>query len=89
MSMSGVLVITRRVGNTASLSVPDVSTSPCFIPAVPTITADKRIEDSEASAHVDFANAKIHIGCIIASATQEEVLFSLRPELLVCFVLIK
>lgn len=42
-----------------------------------------RIEDVDADGHVDFANKQVHIGSVIASATQEEVLFSIRPE---CFL---
>lgn len=47
------------------------------------IAKDQTIEDVKADAHLDFANKYLHIGCIIPSATQEEVLFSIRPE---CFV---
>eukprot|EP00727_Mastigamoeba_balamuthi_P007915 m51a1_g3744 hypothetical protein (851) ;mRNA; f:61658-64904 len=45
-------------------------------------SAEHRIEDVPgADMHVDFANADLHIGRIQATATQEEVLFSIRPEL--------
>jgi len=41
------------------------------------------MEDSDAKPFVDFANRYIHIGSIIPSLTQEEVLFSCCPE---CFL---
>lgn len=41
---------------------------------------DGKMEEVD-GAFVDFANAQMHIGRIIASATQEEVLFSACPEL--------
>lgn len=45
------------------------------------LTSCTRIEDvASADAVVDFANKQVHIGCIIPSATQEEVLFSIFPE---------
>mmetsp|Transcript_21446 Transcript_21446/g.50445 ORF Transcript_21446/g.50445 Transcript_21446/m.50445 type:complete len:449 (-) Transcript_21446:224-1570(-) len=47
------------------------------------LTSVLSIEASPAGAHVDFANRDLHIGCIIPSATQEEVVFSVRPE---CFI---
>uniref|UniRef100_A0A0G4HPC5 PARG catalytic Macro domain-containing protein n=1 Tax=Chromera velia CCMP2878 TaxID=1169474 RepID=A0A0G4HPC5_9ALVE len=39
------------------------------------------MEDAPPGAFVDFANMQLHIGCVIPSATQEEVLFSACPEL--------
>ena len=42
----------------------------------------KSMEESPAKAFVDFANRHIHIHQLIASCTQEEVLFSVAPE---CF----
>jgi hypothetical protein len=52
------------------------------------ISHELRIEDfSSADALVDFANEQIHIGKIIASATQEEALFSMRPELFPAIIL--
>eukprot|EP01059_Diplonema_ambulator_P013756 TRINITY_DN2435_c0_g2_i1.p1 TRINITY_DN2435_c0_g2~~TRINITY_DN2435_c0_g2_i1.p1 ORF type:complete len:454 (+),score=96.26 TRINITY_DN2435_c0_g2_i1:39-1364(+) len=52
------------------------------------ISSEKRIEDfTEAGSHVDFANKNLQIHKIIPSATQEEVLFSIRPELMVCLPL--
>eukprot|EP00386_Alphamonas_edax_P002143 GDKI01006436.1.p1 GENE.GDKI01006436.1~~GDKI01006436.1.p1 ORF type:complete len:480 (-),score=117.30 GDKI01006436.1:329-1768(-) len=39
-----------------------------------------RMEDSGSDAFVDFANKRVHIGQVIGSATQEEVLFSACPE---------
>jgi hypothetical protein len=41
----------------------------------------------DADAHVDFANRQIMIGMLIPSCTQEEVMFSIRPELLLCLPL--
>jgi poly(ADP-ribose) glycohydrolase len=41
------------------------------------------MENSEAPFFVDFANKDLHIGCIIPSMTQEEILFSACPE---CFI---
>eukprot|EP00005_Dracoamoeba_jomungandri_P008977 CAMPEP_0174262676 /NCGR_PEP_ID=MMETSP0439-20130205/14514_1 /TAXON_ID=0 /ORGANISM="Stereomyxa ramosa, Strain Chinc5" /LENGTH=486 /DNA_ID=CAMNT_0015347527 /DNA_START=40 /DNA_END=1497 /DNA_ORIENTATION=+ len=38
------------------------------------------MEESKARSFVDFANAQLHIGRIIPSFTQEEVLFSVCPE---------
>lgn len=50
--------------------------------------ADTRIEDvPEADAIVDFANKQPSIGEIIPSATQEEVLFSIKPEAMLAMVL--
>ena len=37
----------------------------------------------EADSNVDFANKQLHIGCIIPSCTQEEVMFSIRPDLFI------
>eukprot|EP01012_Entosiphon_sulcatum_P023200 TRINITY_DN2817_c0_g1_i1.p1 TRINITY_DN2817_c0_g1~~TRINITY_DN2817_c0_g1_i1.p1 ORF type:complete len:543 (+),score=74.01 TRINITY_DN2817_c0_g1_i1:813-2441(+) len=51
------------------------------IPLPVTVTHEKVIEDSPAAVHVDFANCDLHIAQIIPSATQEEVIFSIRPEL--------
>ncbi|KND05199.1 uncharacterized protein SPPG_00859 [Spizellomyces punctatus DAOM BR117] len=39
-----------------------------------------RMESSDASAIVDFANRRLHVHSIIPSATQEEILFSCCPE---------
>ena len=39
-----------------------------------------RMEDSRANVFVDFANRQIHIGRVIPSHTQEEILFSCAPE---------
>ena len=48
---------------------------------------DIKIEDvAHAGKHIDFANRHLHIGCIIPSATQEEVLFSIRPELFIALL---
>ena len=52
------------------------------------VDAASRMEDfTDATAHVDFANKQLHIGCIIPSCTQEEVMFSVRPELFVALPL--
>jgi len=45
------------------------------------LTTD-RMEDSKAKVFTDFANKHIHIGRLIPSHTQEEILFSCAPE---CF----
>ncbi|CAM9708325.1 unnamed protein product, partial [Choristocarpus tenellus] len=50
------------------------------------IKEEQKIEDSRALAHVDFANRDLHIGRVIPSATQEEVLFSIRPELFIAML---
>lgn len=48
----------------------------------------KFMEDfDEAHAHVDFANEQLMIGRLIPSMTQEEVMFSVRPELLISLLL--
>jgi poly(ADP-ribose) glycohydrolase len=53
-----------------------------FEPDDVVISTTTFIEDAtECEAHVDFANKQLHIGTIIASCTQEEVLFSIRPDL--------
>lgn len=43
----------------------------------------RKIEDSNAYMHLDFANKNLMIHKIIPSLTQEEILFSLRPALFV------
>ena len=45
------------------------------------------MEFSNQKTFVDFANKVVHIGCIIPSLTQEEVLFSTCPELFVSLLL--
>mmetsp|Transcript_26899 Transcript_26899/g.78320 ORF Transcript_26899/g.78320 Transcript_26899/m.78320 type:complete len:592 (-) Transcript_26899:126-1901(-) len=77
-ALDGNVVIHRRSGFT----LPDMDTCMATIPAT-TFDSSRRIEESTASAHIDFANARLHIGRVIPSATQEEVLFSIRPELFV------
>ncbi|CUG85448.1 poly (ADP-ribose) glycohydrolase, putative [Bodo saltans] len=48
------------------------------------VTSTTRIEDvASADAIVDFANKQVQIGCIIASATQEEIMFSIIPEAMI------
>jgi len=44
---------------------------------------DKAMESSKAGTFVDFANSQLHIGRIIPSLTQEEILFSCCPELFI------
>lgn len=52
------------------------------------MSSEKLLEDfQEADALVDFANMYLMIGQIIPSCTQEEVLFSVRQELLVSILL--
>ena len=53
---------------------------------VAAVSAVKKVEDSDADCVVDFANHDLMIGEMIPSATQEEVLFSLRSELLVSLI---
>ena len=40
-----------------------------------------RIEEHGGAAHVDFANRDLMVGEVLPSATQEEILFSVRPEM--------
>jgi hypothetical protein len=79
--LEGELVVTRNHGfggwKEWSPNLEDT-----YIPEID-ITSTKKIEDSNADLHVDFANKNIHIGRIIASATQEEILFSCSPELFI------
>ena len=52
------------------------------------VSSDHKIEDfNTASSHVDFANKRLQIHKNIASATQEEVLFSIKQELMLCLPL--
>lgn len=51
------------------------------------ITSQKKMEHSKAFTHLDFANKKIHIHKVIASATQEEILFSTHPELFISMLI--
>ena len=51
------------------------------------ISEQRKIEDSNAFLHVDFANQNLMIHKIIPSLTQEEILFSLRPALFVSMLL--
>lgn len=46
------------------------------------------IEDTNARTHLDFANKRLHLGRMCASATQEEILFSIRPGLLVAMLIV-
>lgn len=50
------------------------------------ISSIKRIEESDAYLHANFANKNLMIHQIIPSMTQEEILFSLRPALFVCML---
>ncbi|KAJ8613772.1 hypothetical protein CTAYLR_008845 [Chrysophaeum taylorii] len=67
----GELVVERRRGE-----LPEVEGELCEV-----VMTEAKIESSRASHHVDFANRRLHVGRVIASATQEEVLFSIRPDL--------
>ena len=51
------------------------------------ISDEKKIEDSNAFLHVDFANKNLQIHQNIPSCTQEEVLFSIRPALYITLLL--
>lgn len=51
------------------------------------ISDEKKIEDSAAFLHVDFANKNLQIHQNIPSCTQEEVLFSIRPALYITLLL--
>lgn len=46
------------------------------------VSAKMRIEDIKNARIVDFANANLHIGRVISSCTQEEILFCICPELM-------
>ncbi|KAI8910063.1 hypothetical protein DFJ77DRAFT_115607 [Powellomyces hirtus] len=48
---------------------------------------ENAMEDTGSRNIMDFANRRIHIHCIIPSATQEEVLFSCCPEAFVSLIL--
>jgi hypothetical protein len=56
------------------------------------ISSEKSIEDTDAYYQVDFANKYLHIHQIIPSCTQEEVMFSVRPEcylgIIICDVML-
>ncbi|CAF0977943.1 unnamed protein product [Adineta ricciae] len=47
------------------------------------LTLDKKIEDIEGVLHVDFANEYIGGGVLSSGCVQEEILFSICPEMLV------
>eukprot|EP01060_Flectonema_neradi_P036508 TRINITY_DN702_c0_g1_i1.p1 TRINITY_DN702_c0_g1~~TRINITY_DN702_c0_g1_i1.p1 ORF type:complete len:322 (+),score=58.54 TRINITY_DN702_c0_g1_i1:75-968(+) len=52
------------------------------------VSSENAIEGfSKATSHVDFANRRLQIHKNIASATQEEVLFSIKQELMLCLPL--
>ena len=54
----------------------------------PVCMSDRLIEDVEGSAHVDFANRDLMVGEVLPSATQEEILFSIRPEMFISILLL-
>ncbi|KAJ3025454.1 UNVERIFIED_CONTAM: hypothetical protein HDU68_007114 [Siphonaria sp. JEL0065] len=68
----------RRFDKPHTESWQSVSTLPLTPPRVSLLASS--MESSFATRFVDFANKLIHIHKIIASATQEEVLFSTCPE---------
>ena len=51
------------------------------------IVADGRIEDSSAPLHVDFANKFVGGGCLENDFNMEEILFAVKPELIVAMAL--
>jgi len=50
---------------------------------------DGLMENSRAGSFVDFANSQIHIGQVIPSLTQEEILFSCCPELFIGLIFVE
>lgn len=80
--LAGELVVVRRkAGGYVNFPVPQWE-SCSSISVVPAELTDERLEDVPGvDAHVDFANKTLHIGAVIPSATQEEVMFSIRPDL--------
>eukprot|EP01106_Pelomyxa_sp_JSP_P019439 TRINITY_DN977_c0_g2_i4.p1 TRINITY_DN977_c0_g2~~TRINITY_DN977_c0_g2_i4.p1 ORF type:complete len:479 (+),score=136.89 TRINITY_DN977_c0_g2_i4:35-1438(+) len=66
-----------KIPDFANSTVPLCQVSICEATAIETTTAGY---------HVDFANKRLHINSIIASATQEEVLFSIKPEIFVAML---
>lgn len=71
------VVFARRAGSAATAE-PATRLSELEV----SLSVETRIEDVEgADSHVDFANKFLHIFRVIPSATQEEVLFSIRSEL--------
>uniref|UniRef100_A0A7S3V2G4 poly(ADP-ribose) glycohydrolase n=1 Tax=Aplanochytrium stocchinoi TaxID=215587 RepID=A0A7S3V2G4_9STRA len=76
------IIVNRR----CSSSFPDWSTLDKPLSAA-SFSSELRIEESKALSHVDFANAKLHIGRILPSATQEEILFSIKPELFIAVLI--
>eukprot|EP01105_Mastigella_eilhardi_P007299 TRINITY_DN18799_c0_g1_i1.p1 TRINITY_DN18799_c0_g1~~TRINITY_DN18799_c0_g1_i1.p1 ORF type:complete len:463 (-),score=80.24 TRINITY_DN18799_c0_g1_i1:22-1389(-) len=81
-ALPGTLMFCRRVLDGLPGGVPHVdwaAQTNTYIGEV--IIHPNAMEQPDASSFVDFANQDLHIGTIIPSATQEEVLFSVRPEL--------
>src|SRR3989338_2504654 len=52
----------------------------CFPPLAAVSFHTSTVEKSSANIHIDFANEDLHVGAIWPCATQEEILFSIRPE---------
>ncbi|EGD76337.1 hypothetical protein PTSG_01037 [Salpingoeca rosetta] len=78
---------TARHSPGAAFDVPDWASCESCVGRI--IVHDKRMEDVRPmSALVDFANRDLMIHEVIPSATQEEVLFSTRPELFVSMLFI-
>jgi poly(ADP-ribose) glycohydrolase len=71
--------LTSEIGNTMNL--PFTENRITFLP--------HRMEDSKAHVFVDFANRQIHIGRVIPSHTQEEILFSCAPEAFVALLFVE
>lgn len=89
-ALAGKLDITRRrLGATSHYTSPDWSACDVTLSADGVRLSEDRIEDAQgADAHVDFANKRLHIGRVIPSATQEEVLFSIRPDLFIAMLVV-
>eukprot|EP01105_Mastigella_eilhardi_P007942 TRINITY_DN1966_c0_g1_i1.p1 TRINITY_DN1966_c0_g1~~TRINITY_DN1966_c0_g1_i1.p1 ORF type:complete len:414 (-),score=76.68 TRINITY_DN1966_c0_g1_i1:39-1280(-) len=85
--VTGNIVIHRTCVNAASGGFPawDTCEAPLLAPAQ--MHDAVKIELTNAGYQIDFANRDLHIAQIIPSATQEEVLFSIKPELFVGMLL--
>ena len=81
--LPGSLTFTRVcAGDTL---IPTLEDNPTAI--IPPVVHIGGMEDAPAEAIVDFANRTLHIGCVLPSATQEEIMFSCRTELLIGMLL--
>ena len=78
-----ICVTPKAVPNWAECDLPVAPAHPAGGHSLILVDDNTTIEDSGCQAQVDFANEQLMIGAIIPSMTQEEVLFSIRPE---CFL---